>query len=529
MGKITKYLNQLIVGNVFDNPEILEEYATDCSALKVKPKFVAFPESTEDIRRLMRFFSQIAAKDIPVSVTARGSGRDTGGAALSNSLIISTEKLNHLLEIDTHERLVHVQAGITLKELNTALSVSGLTIPIGGHDDDTIGGLISNCPRDIYAAKYGGIAKYVERIEVVLANGECLQTERLKKYAVAKKAAEKTLEGKIYQKISKILVEKSDFIEKLSLDRVTTSGYPGISQVKHREIVDLKSIFLGAQGTLGVISEVILRAVPLRKKTARVVATFREIADATRYAEMVKALKPRELSLCDLKIIQDARETGKNLDGVIRRLEDGFVVFTSFDEKQGYYLRRIAAMKSSLPRTAKFIFESPESKMTLNEFENSLASYLNYPRHGERVPVLTDFYLPAENLLDFLSDVEILAEKLKLDLSLYGSYNTSIYNLRPKFKLDDPDFNKKIATFLRAGAYVIHRRGGTLTGGTPEGRLKAVVTNAEMIESEKDVYTEIKQIFDEHGILNPGAKLGADSRFTLTHLRGTSLPRAAVK
>ena len=60
MGKITKYLNQLTVGNVFDTPDILEEYSTDRSVLKVKPKFVAFPESTEDVRKLMRFFNQLA-------------------------------------------------------------------------------------------------------------------------------------------------------------------------------------------------------------------------------------------------------------------------------------------------------------------------------------------------------------------------------------------------------------------------------------------------------------------------------------
>ena len=80
MGKITKYLNQLIIGNVFDSPEILDMYAVDRSVLKVKPKFVAFPESTEDIRQLMRFFNQIAAKEIPVSVTVRGAGLDEGGA-----------------------------------------------------------------------------------------------------------------------------------------------------------------------------------------------------------------------------------------------------------------------------------------------------------------------------------------------------------------------------------------------------------------------------------------------------------------
>ena len=142
MGKITKYLNQLIVGNVFDSPEILEKYSTDHSVLKIRPKFVALPESTEDIQKLLRFLNQIALKNIPVTATVRGSGRDEGGADLTSGLVISTEKLNRMLEIDTHERLVRVQSGITLRELNTALSVSGLTIPIAGHDGDTIGSLI---------------------------------------------------------------------------------------------------------------------------------------------------------------------------------------------------------------------------------------------------------------------------------------------------------------------------------------------------------------------------------------------------
>ena len=140
MGKIAKYLNQLTVGNVFDNPEVLEKYSTDYSALQIRPKFVAFPESTDDVRKLVKFFSELATKDIKVNVTARGGGHDETGASLTGGIVISTSKLNKLLEIDPRDRLVHVQAGITLKELNTALSVSGITVPIKDHEDDTIGG-----------------------------------------------------------------------------------------------------------------------------------------------------------------------------------------------------------------------------------------------------------------------------------------------------------------------------------------------------------------------------------------------------
>lgn len=526
MGKIAKYLNQLIVGNVFDSPEILEAYATDRSVLKIKPKFVALPESTEDIRKLLRFFNQIAAKDVKVAVTVRGSGLDEGGADLSNGIIISTEKLNRMLEIDPRERLVRVQAGMTLKELNTALSVSGLTIPVGGHDNETIGGLISNYPMDAYAGKYGGIFAYVERLEAVLPNGECLQTARLKKYAVAKKTVEKSLEGDIYRKLTKLLKRNECYLIELSGRGL--AGYKMVTKVPHRETMDLMPLFFGAQGTLGIISEVILKAEPLKKRPIRAVATFKELAPAIKYMDTIKILKPREVNLYDLKIVQEARESGKNLDGVIRKLEDGFVVFANFDERGNYCLKKLAALKEKMPRGTKMILESREDRLTLNEFENSLASYLNQVRGGERVPILTDFYLPAANLENFLKDLKILGEKLKLDLALFGSYSTSNYSLRPKFNLEDADFNKKAATFLRAGAYVINRQDGNLAGGTPEGRLKAVVTNAEMSEPEKNLYTEIKEIFDQNGILNPDVKLGANSKFTLTHFRSDTLPKVVM-
>ena len=525
MGKIAKYLNELIVGNVFDSPEVLEAYATDRSALKVKPKFVAFPESTDDIQKLMRFFNQIAARKIPVSVTPRGAGTDEGGADLATGLVISTEKLNHMLEIDTRERLVRVQSGITLKELNTALSVSGLTLPIGGHEQDTIGGLIANCPVDTYSGKYGGIANYVERVEVILSNGECLQSMRYKKYALAKKATEKSFEGEIYRKMAKIVKTKEKIISKIDTEKSGLAGYPMIMKVAKRETLDLMPLFLGSQGTLGVISEVILRAVPLRTRPIRVAATFKSIEAATDFMDKMEPLKPREANLYDLKIIQEARETGKNLDGIIKRLENGFVAYLTFDERKGLTMKRLQRMKSEMPRSVKMMLDTPDNQLSLNELENSLANYLNYPKHGERVPILTDFYLPSTNLPNFLKDLEILGTKLELDLALYGSYSTGMYNLRPVFDLGEEGYNKKVTTFLRAGAYVIDRQEGVLTGGTPEGRLKAVVVNSEMLDAERELYEEIKRIFDPNDILNPDIKLGANSKFTLTHWRDTELKR----
>lgn len=528
MGKITKYLNQLIIGNVFDDPEILEAYATDRSVLKVRPKFVAFPESTEDIQKLMRFFNQIAAKNIPVSLTPRGSGLDEGGADLSSGLVLSTEKLNHMLEIDARERLVRVQAGITLKELNTALSVSGLTIPIGGHDYETIGGLIANCPVDLYQNKYNGIGRYVERVEVVLSNGECLQTTRYKKYALAKKTTEKSFEGEVYRKMAKLLKNNERLISKIDIKKSGLSGYSNVTKVPRRETMDLTPLFLGSQGTLGVISEVILRAAPQKAKPLRFAMTAKNLEAMVPLLDAIQAMKPREINLYDLRIIQEARETGKNLDGIIKKLESGFVAYVTFDEYKKIIMRKLNRVKDKAPRNIKLIFDSPDNKSVLNELENSLATYLNRSKDGERVPVLTDFYLPSANLTDFVKDLEVLSDKLSLELELFGSYSSEIYSLRPKFEFADKNFNKRIATFLRAGAYIINRQEGTLTGGTPEGRLKAIVSNTEMLDSERKLYEDIKKIFDPNNILNPDAKLGANSRFTLTHLRDAENKRLTI-
>jgi len=273
---------------------------------------------------------------------------------------------------------------------------------------------------------------------------------------------------------------------------------------------------------------VILRAVPRTKHPERVVATFKEIDQAVRYAEAIRSLRPRQLNIYDLKIIMEARETGKNLDGIIRKLEDGFVVFANFDERPATQIKKLRAIQDKFPRNAKFIYESLNDRPTLNEFENSLTNYLSYVKNGERVPILTDFYLPIENLKPFLADLAILEKKMGISAELYGSLDTSIYSLRPKFDLEEEDFNKKATMFLRAGAYIINRQGGKLAGGTPEGRLKAVVTNTTALDPEKEFCTKIKEAFDQNGILNPDIKLGASSKFTLTHFRTTNHPRIMV-
>ena len=155
MNKITKYLNQHIDGQVFDRPSILRAYSRDKSVIEVTPRLVAIPYDTDDIKFLMRFANDVADKNFKLPVTVRGAGQSKTGACLSEGMVISTEKLNKIEEVDEHARLVRVQTGVTLEKLNAVLAAYNLCLPLKTNEKQTIGGLISTFPTDSYAKKFG--------------------------------------------------------------------------------------------------------------------------------------------------------------------------------------------------------------------------------------------------------------------------------------------------------------------------------------------------------------------------------------
>ena len=523
MSKITKYLNQLITGNAFDSSEILEAYSTDQSALKINPRLVVLPESTADIQKLMQFFNQLSEKNVRIPVAVRGSGLDEMGADLSTGAVISMEKLNRFEEIDKRERLVRVQAGITLKELNTALLVSGMTIPIKASQNETIGSLIANCPVDDYSAKYGGIKKYVERIEVVLANGERIQTGRAGT-RLLKKAGD-SLESRIYKDLNELVAENPNVLQQISEKLSNQAGYPNIVYAVKKGAIDLMPLFFGSEGTLGIISEVILHAELLPPKPVRVVATFSNLKATLNFLAGVTPLDPLELNIFDLRIFKIAEERGKSLSKITHKLQSGYVVYASFNDGGIKINKKVRRAIKHIPSTAYSLIEDEKTAGIIDEFENSIENYLNASNNGERVPLLSNFLIPSGNLVPFLKDLETLEQKIRLDLPLFGSFITGNYSIRPSLKISEPNLEQRVAILLKTGDILINTHGGAISGGYPEGRVKAIITNETMDKDEKAFYKRIKEIFDPNNILTPDAKLGTDKNFTLKHLRTTKTPK----
>lgn len=524
MNKIAVYLNRHLTGNVFDKDSILEAYSTDRSMLKVKPQLVALPETTSDIRKIVRFVRQLSEKKYSLPIAIRGSGLSKTGADLSHGIVLSTEKLNRVRELDSHDRLVHVQAGITLGKLNAILAPHGLTLPVHADPNETIGSLIANAPRDNYAGRYGGIMNYVDRAEIVLANGDLIQTSRLSFHKLLAKKNQKNLEGEIYEKLDELLLKHADLVAHAHDN--THAGYPALKHVRrdHGHVFDLLPVFFGSEGSLGIITEVILRLEVLPPRPHRIFALFGSLKHAQEFANRCLKLGALSTELFDNRIFKAVEDSGKKPDLLTRKFDDGFLVLAGFNFKAAKSARHIRHLVRSLPKSAYVVSETAKNSLNFDDFAIALSSFINETGKGERPNLLNDFFVPKSQLADFVDDLKNLEKSSKKHLELFGCYSTSIYSVRPDFDLKKVDDRRAALTLLRDFNLLLAKHGGSLAGGLPEGRLKPIVIYPELSIDERDLIMNVKKIFDEANILAPEIKSNYDTRSAVRHLRTLELP-----
>lgn len=519
MNKLAKYLNRHIVGNVFDQPTILASYAADRSILTSTPSLVAVPETVEDVCRLARFADQLAKRDYRLPITVRGTGLDKTGAAIGDGLVISTEKLSKIEEIDVRGRLVRVQPGVTLGELNAALGLHGLCLPVEYNPRATLGGLIANCTNDDTADRYGSIFHYVERAEVVLANGDLVQFAPHNLHTISAHKETAAPELALYRKVETVLDKHADTVVDRSMRPFDAAGYANVTRVRQGRTLNLLPLLFASQGTLGIIADIILRVEVLPAERRHMIAVVPDSKVLYRVANYIHELEPCVLKIYDMRIVQAAAQYGNRPVLLENSPESGWLIQASFDYRRSKAGRKVRQSLEILPPGTFAVESTPENLAGFLEFNTALMSYLNDEPDGERLAVLDDIFLPNHRLAEFLQELPIIESALGLELALYGSFATSNYHVRPKIDYTDLAGRKLALQFFNQYSKLVATMEGSITGGSPEGRVKALATTPALSDAERVLYTELKDVFDPHNILNPEVKLGAEFRKTLRQLR----------
>lgn len=520
MNRIAIYLNQHIDGVVYSAPNVLEHYSTDRSLLKFHPRIVAVPANTNDICRLVKFSSQLASKKISLPITVRGAGYSKTGSSIGNGLIISTEKLNHIQEIDVRQRLIRVQAGVTLGELKKALGVHGLDLPVSGDPHETIGGLIAKNASASVNTEPKTIIDFIEEAEIILSDGSIIETDNYGPFALKRKLGQKDLEGEIYRQVKEILDKQAENIIKIALNTQNRSGYSGIKSVQEKRNFNLLPLFCGSEGTLGIITEVILRVEPVFEKPDWFAIPCSDAKDFARVSQLLKKLKFTDIEVYDAALFNQADTTGKTCGFYRKAPDNGYLVIANAkDDARRDRRRKFAKLKKALTGKDKLIVEDVKNSRDFVAVNENLLAFLNDAGSGYYLPLVDGTYIPEEKQADFLRGLQLMAEKLKLKLAVYGSVDFNTFTVRPSFSPATSEGRKELISFLRKYLKLVEHCDGYPCGDAPEGRFLAMFTRPSEDTETLAIYGKIKEIFDPFDILNPGLKQEVEPRNVLRHFR----------
>lgn len=520
MNKIAAYLNEHLLGEVSSSKAMRRRYSRDASVLTVTPEIVVFPRVTNDIRKAARFAWQLAEKGHPLPITVRGLGGDQTGAAIGKGILVSTSRhLGNIVHIAIKDRLVHVQGGARLSEVHSALKWNGLRLP-NAPMDGTVGGVIAS---NALGAR-GSLASSIEKLEVVLANGDLIETSRLSHRDVSKKLGLQTFEGEVYRKLSGLIEDNSEVIEQISRDTIRdTAGYQGIASVRHKDgSFDLTPLFVGSQGTLGVISEVVLKADFYAQDETRAIVLTQTPEAAADIVDELQKLEPTSLEVIDGELLRHAAEGGAEF-AILGDVEQvGAVIYVAFndfsDHAQAVKLKKLrkyvakagVGMVDSLER-------APEEFDAVRGVTDSLQ--MSAGDDQAFVPLLWGAHIPAGRLVEYREALAEFATKHHVQLPLTQNVLTGTVSVYPTLKLDVVSDKQKLFKLLNEYATLIDSFGGAFVSDGGEGRLKANAAWAVMSDAEAALYEQIRAIFDPFATMNPGVKQKSDIRTLVSALR----------
>jgi glycolate oxidase len=447
-----------IVGaeNVLDSDIDRFGYSYDASFVPLlpvnRPDLVVRPLTTVELSKLMTVANE---QGIPVTPRGAASGRTGGSIPLQGGISLSLERMTKIIELDENNMMVWVEAGVRTIDLYNHCAAKGLFYPPdpASWKFSTIGGNVAENAGGMRAVKYGVTTNYVMGLEVVLADGTILQTG-----------------GKAIKNVT---------------------GY------------NLTSLFTGSEGTLCIITKVLLRVIPMPKKRGTLQLMFRSLDDgcATIHKMLQSGIVPAAAEIMD-KFCLDAvaRHRKMNLDPAI-----GACIIIEIDGEDDDALDTQAKRMEAVARECGVLeFRIAQSQQesdelwTIRRGLSSAIASLAPNRLGE------DISVPRDAFPEVVRRIRAISEKYKLTIAVYGHAGDG--NIHPSIlcDLNNPEEEERVHHAVEEIFSATLAVGGTLSGEHGIGITKRLYITHALGEAGVKALKAVKQALDPKGILNPG-------------------------
>lgn len=415
----------------------------------VEPFAVTYPRSTQDVADIARLASR---HQVPITPRGSGTGLSGGATPVKGGVVVSFAKMNEILAIDERDHVVVVQPGVTLRELNEALTPFGLRYPVyPGETSGSLGGNVNTNAGGMRAVRHGVTRQHVLGLELVLIDGTVLRVG-----------------GPVMK---------------------SSSGY------------DLTQLIVGSEGTLALVTEVTLRLAPRFEHTATVLVPFADLTEVTSIVPRIVAtgLEPSILEYLDL-LTMAAIVKASNLE---------LGVAPDVAERTSAYLvivletRTASQLENDLADLASLV--DAASALDVYVLPGGAAARLIEAR--ERVfwvskaagaNEIIDVVVPRSRVPEFLERAQVLGERYGAFVAGCGHVGDGNVHLSI-FQNDDERREAMLLELFAAGLEL----GGQISGEHGIGRDKQAAYLALSDPNVLDLQRRLKRAFDPSGLLNP--------------------------
>lgn len=446
-----------IVGseNVFTNRSQLEKYSHDeTEDLIFYPQVAVSPINTEQVSLLLKLCSEHM---IPVTPRGAGTGLSGGALAIHQGLLISMEKFNKIIEIDERNLQATLEPGVITEVLMNAADEKGLYYPVDPSSKGScfIGGNIAHGSGGPRVVKYGTIREYILNLEVVLPDGEVVWT--------------------------------------------------GANTLKYAAGYNLTQLMIGSEGTLGIITKVVLKLIPRVTQNIVMLASFRtnEEACAAVSAIFMTGVSPSTLEFMERRGVEWVIEYDKfqfdlkpgvgaflmiELDGddlniLMQDAEKIYPVLESYGSTD-VLLADTSAQKEAIWRMRRTMPLSVKSNSIYKE---------------------EDTVVPRAELSKLISGIKDIGSRFGFDSVCYGHAGDGNLHVNIiKGSMSDSDWNAKLKEGIREIFALTVSLGGTISGEHGIGLVQKEFMDIKYSEVHMNLMRGIKAVFDPKGILNPG-------------------------
>jgi FAD/FMN-containing dehydrogenase len=544
VNKVASYLQEHVLGEVLSSPDVRKYFSTDGSVFEVMPSLVVYPKNTQDVRKVTRFSWQLAEKGHKLPITARGRGSDQGGAAIGSGIIlVFPAHMNSLLELDVKQQLARIQPGIIFRTFQEAVQSHGLFLPPfpSSIDYATLGGAIANNTAGEKTVKYGAMRQYVQTVEVVLANGEVIQTERISKKELQRRKGLTSFEGEIYRQLDGLIIDNWELISQYATTRDVTKNSAGyaLSEVKRKDgSFDLTPLMVGSQGTLGIVTEAIVGLQPYNPRTTLFKISLPDLEDVTTVVAQLLQLGPSALEVVDRNLLEFlGKVSPTRLKGLVDQPYPALILLAEFDDtKDSLQTKKAKKAEKTLKQLGvEYVgTQNAEEQERLWTIRHSAAAVLWHNEGTARaLPIIEDGIVPREKFPEFVRKTYELFERHNLQAAVWGHAGDANLHMQPFLDLSKLSDRQKVFKIMEEYYDMVLGLGGSTSGEHNDGRLRAPYLPKVFGQEMYDLFGQVKKIFDPYDTLNPGVKVGVTLQdvapllrheYTLEHI-ADHLPR----